>query len=299
VTRHFLDVDDLSADELAAVVDAAANGTRPQVLTGRTVGLVFEKPSLRTRNACETAIVQLGGHPVTMQGAEVGLGHREPAADVARVLSRYHALLGARVFSHDALRELAAHSGVPVVNLLSDEAHPCQAVADLLTLQQHFGKVDGLEVAYVGDFNNVARSLAVAASKAGASIRLACPPGYGPSADDLDRIRLAGGDPLVTARPAEAASGADCVYTDVWTSMGQEEETDARRRAFEGFQVDDQLISGMSARGVFLHCLPAHRGDEVAASVVDGDRSLVWQQAENRLHAFRAIVVWLLDQGAG
>ena len=296
MTRHLLDLDDLSTDELALVLETAKQGIRPQVIAGKTVGLLFEKPSLRTRNACESAIVELGGHPVTMQGAEVGLGQREPAADIARVLSRYHALVGARVFSHGVLRDLATHAAVPIVNLLSDEAHPCQALADLLTLDEHFGKLVDLEIAYVGDFNNVARSLALGASMVGANVRLACPPSYGPTADDLDRIRLLGAEPVVSSRPAEAVAGADCVYADVWTSMGQEDEADLRRRAFEGFIVDDALMAAASARAVFLHCLPAHRGEEVAASVVESDRSLVWDQAENRKHAFRGLVLWLLAQ---
>jgi ornithine carbamoyltransferase len=294
VTRHLLEVDDLSADELGAVLDLASARTWDAVLDRRGVALVFEKPSLRTRNACEMAVVQLGGHPLSMRGDEVGLGEREPAADVARVLSRYHAVIGARVFAHDVLHEMAAASSVPVVNLLSDEGHPCQALADLLTLQQHFGKLNGLELAYVGDFNNVARSLAVGAAMAGVGVRLACPPGHGPSAEDVDRIRLAGAEPSLTSRPADAVAGADAVYTDVWTSMGHETESEARRRAFEGFTVDASLMQRAASHAVFLHCLPAHRGEEVAADVVDGQQSLAWQQAENRLHAFRGLLRWLV-----
>jgi ornithine carbamoyltransferase len=182
---------------------------------------------------------------------------------------------------------------VPVVNLLSDDSHPCQALADLLTLRQQFGRLDGLEIAYVGDYNNVSRSLAIAAAMTGIGVRLACPPGYGPDAADLDRLKLAGLDPLVTNRPAEAVAGADAVYTDVWTSMGQEQESTARRQAFEGFMVDTELMAGAAERAVFLHCLPAHRGEEVAGDVVDGRQSVVWQQAENRLHAVRGLFLWL------
>lgn len=295
MTRHFLEVDDLTPDELATILEYAA-GFRPPVLAGRTVALLFEKPSLRTRNACEAAIVELAGHPVTMHGAEVGLGTRESAADVARVMSRYHALLGGRVFSHAVLRELADHSGIPVVNLLSDEGHPCQALADVLTLRQNFGKLDGLEIAFVGDFNNVARSLSIAAAMTGARVRVACPPGFGPSDADIDRICAAGVEPFVTSRAEEAAKGAACVYTDVWTSMGQEAEAAERRRAFEGFTVDDAVMDAAAPDAVFLHCLPAHRGEEVAASVMDGPQSLVWLQAENRMHSFRALVCWLLEE---
>jgi len=291
--RHFLEIDDLSAAELTEVLDLAHEQDPPAVLEGRGVALIFEKPSLRTRNATEVAIFELGGHPLTLRGEEVGLADREPVADVARVLSRYHAAICARVFEHHKLEELAAAASVPVVNLLSDDSHPCQAVADLLTLHQHFGKLEGLEVAYVGDFNNVSRSLALGAGLAGMGIRLGCPPGYGPSDEDLDRIRLAGVEPIVTSRPAEAVDGADAVYTDVWTSMGQEHEVAERQKAFEGFSVDATLMTAAASHAVFLHCLPAHRGEEVAAEVVDGRQSVVWQQAENRLHAVRGLFLWL------
>jgi ornithine carbamoyltransferase len=293
VTRHFLEVDDLSSDELTAVLDLASDPHPTKVLDGRGVALIFEKPSLRTRNATEMAVFELGGHPLTLRGEEVGLAEREPVSDVARVLSRYHAAICARVFQHSKLEDLAASSSVPVVNLLSDDAHPCQAVADLLTLHQHFGKLEGLEVAYVGDFNNVARSLALAGAMTGIGIRLGCPPGYGPSDEDLDRLRLLGLEPVVTSRPHEAVDGADAVYTDVWTSMGQEEESNARQQAFEGFIVDAELMTNAASHAVFLHCLPAHRGEEVAAAVVDGRQSVVWQQAENRLHAVRGLFLWL------
>jgi ornithine carbamoyltransferase len=295
VTRHFLEVDDLSAAELGEVLELAAETEPAKVLDGRGVALLFEKPSLRTRNATEVAVFELGGHPLTLRGDEVGLGEREPVADVARVLSRYHAAICARVFEHTKLEELAAAASVPVVNLLSDDSHPCQALADLLTLRQHFGRLDGLEIAYVGDFNNVSRSLAIAAAMTGVGVRLACPPGYGPDDADLDRLKLLGLDPLVTTRPAEAVAGADAVYTDVWTSMGQEQESAARRRAFEGFIVDGDLMADAAERAVFLHCLPAHRGEEVAGEVVDGRQSVVWQQAENRLHAVRGLFLWLFS----
>ena len=293
MTRHFLEIDDLSADELTEVLDLAGEQHPAKVLEGRGVALIFEKPSLRTRNATEIAVFELGGHPLTLRGEEVGLAEREPVADVARVLSRYHAAICARVFEHAKLEDLAASSSVPVVNLLSDDSHPCQAVADLLTLHQHFGKLEGLEIAYVGDFNNVSRSLALAGAMTGMGVRLACPPGYGPSDADLDRLRLLGLDPVVTNRPHEAVDGADAVYTDVWTSMGQEEESKARQQAFEGFMVDADLMTSAASHAVFLHCLPAHRGEEVAADVVDGRQSVVWQQAENRLHAVRGLFLWL------
>jgi ornithine carbamoyltransferase len=298
MTRHLLDVDELSRDELARVLELAAQAAPPKVLAGRGVALVFEKPSLRTRNATEVAVFELGGHPLTLRGEEVGLATREPVPDVARVLSRYHAVIAARVFEHEKLVELAAWAAVPVVNLLSDESHPCQALADLLTLQQVKGKLAGLSVAYVGDFNNVARSLALACGLSDIEIRLACPPGYGPGEEDLDRLRLAGAEVLVTTRPEEAAAGADAVYTDVWTSMGQEDESAERLKAFEGFRVTPDLLTIAQEDAAFLHCLPAHRGEEVDAAVVDGPQSVVWQQAENRLHAMRGLFLWLHEVGS-
>jgi ornithine carbamoyltransferase len=294
--RHFLEVDDLSPDELDRVLDLAAQPEYDKVLEGRSAALIFEKPSLRTRNSAEVATVQLGGHPLTMFRDEVGLGSREPVADVARVLSRYHAVISARVFAHELVEAMAANASVPVVNLLSDSAHPCQALADLLTIKQQFGKLEGVEVAYVGDFNNVARSLALACGLAGMGVRLGCPAGYGPSDADLDRIRATGVEPASSTRPDEAVAGAHVVYTDVWASMGQETEAEARRRAFEGFTVDATLMANAAHEAAFLHCLPAHRGEEVAAEVVDGHQSVVWQQAENRLHAYRGLLLFLLAE---
>jgi ornithine carbamoyltransferase len=297
MTRHFLEVDDLSPAELAEVLrrgSAPPGAERP--LAGRTVGLFFEKPSLRTRHSCEVAVVQLGGHPVTFRQDEVGIGSREPMTDVARVLSGYHAALGGRVFDHGLLESWAGAATVPVVNLLSDRGHPCQALADLLTMQACLGQLDGATMAWVGDFNNVARSLALGATMLGMKVRLACPPGYGPGDDDLDRLRALGGEPVVTTRPEEAAAGAAAVHTDVWASMGQETEADARRGAFEGFQVDDRVMAAAGPEAVFMHCLPAHRGEEVAASVMDGPQSRAIVQAHNRLHSVRGLLSWLLEE---
>ncbi len=299
--RHFLEVDDLTPGELREVLACAAAPPQPTLLDRRSVGLYFEKPSLRTRHSCEVAVVQLGGHPLTFRQEEAGAGVREAIGDIARVLSGYHALLGARVYDHGLLEELAEAATVPVVNLLSDQAHPCQALADLLTMQQELGDLSGQTVAWVGDFNNVARSLALGATMLGMKVRLACPPGYGPGDADIDRIRLAGhgGEPLVTSRPEEAAAGVQAVHTDVWASMGQESEAALRLQAFEGFQVDDRVMAAAAPGAVFMHCLPAHRGEEVAASVVDGPQSRVIVQAHNRLHAFRGLVTWLLTEGSG
>lgn len=294
--RHLLEIDDLAADELGRVLDLAADPVHPNVLSGRTVGLYFEKQSLRTRHSCEAAVVQLGGHPVTFRAEEVGTDSREPLTDIARVLSGYHAVLGARVFDHRLLEELAAAATVPVVNLLSDRGHPCQALADLLTMRQHLGELEGATVAWVGDFNNVARSLALGATMMGMKVRLACPPGYGPTDEDLDRLAALGAPPVVTTRPTEAVAGAAAVHTDVWASMGQEDEAEERARAFEGFQVDDRVMDAAAPGAVFMHCLPAHRGEEVTASVVDGPRSVVIAQAHNRLHSMRGLLSWLVEE---
>ena len=289
--RHLLDIDDLSAAELATVLDLAEQPDPPPVLAGKGVGLVFQKPSLRTRVSMEMAVVQLGGHPLALQDFEVGLDQREPADDVGRVLSQYCSLLGARVFSHDAVARLAAASSVPVVNLLSDQAHPCEILGDLFLLRHRFGSLVGRTVAWVGDGNNVCQSLLAGAALVGLKVRVACPPGYEPSP-----AFLAHGGSLLTHDPAEAVAGADAVYTDVWTSMGQEDEGVERRRAFAGFTVDDALMARAHPDALFLHCLPAHRGEEVAASVIDGPASAVWDQAAARMHAQRGLLWWLADQ---
>jgi ornithine carbamoyltransferase len=298
--RHLLEIDDLTADEVARLLDLAVDPARPQLLAGRTVGLYFEKASLRTRHSSEVAVVELGGHPVTFRTEEVGAAAREPITDIAKVLSGYHALLAGRVYDHALLEELAAASTVPVVNLLSDAGHPCQALADLVTMREVWGELSGRTICWIGDYNNVARSLGLAAARTGMALRIGSPPGYGPSDVDVERLLAAGlvEAPFVTARPAEAAKGADAVHTDVWASMGQEAEAATRRRAFEGFTVDDDVMAAASERAVFMHCLPAHRGEEVAASVVDGPQSVVFRQAHNRLHAFRGLLRFLLEDGS-
>ena len=296
--RHFLEIDDLSPGELGRVLELSAKAG-PAILEGTTAAFYFEKPSLRTRHSAEAATVRLGGHPVTFGASEVSIGTREPAHDVARVLSGYHALLGARVFDHGLLLQLAESAMVPVINLLSDLGHPCQALADLLTMQQEWGSLPGRTVAWIGDYNNVARSLALGAAMSGMQLRLACPAGYGPPEADLDRLRLAGlDDVVVTDRPHEAVRDADAVHTDVWASMGQESEAAARHQAFEGFQVDDSVMAAAPDTAIFMHCLPAHRGEEVAASVADGPQSRMIGQAHNRMHAKIGLFRWLHEVGA-
>ena len=259
------------------------------------MALLFEKPSARTRNSSEMAVVQLGGHPVTIRGDEVGFDVRESVEDVTRTLACYHAAVGARVFEHSKVERMAALDVVPIVNLLSDAGHPTQALADVLTVRQQVGGLAGRSIAYVGDGNNVCRSLSLAAGMVGMEVRIATPPGFCLSPGDLDRIHLAGVTPTICERADEAVRGADVVYTDVWTSMGQEAEAETRRRAFEGFTVDDRLMGLAAPTAIFLHCLPAHRGEEVAGSVADGPRSRIWRQAENRMHAARGLLSWLLE----
>jgi len=296
--RHFLEVDDLSPAELGAVLDAATTPDPARVLDGKGVALVFEKPSARTRNSMEMAVVQLGGHPVTIRPDEVGLDTRETVEDVARTLACYHSVIAARVFEHDKLERMAAVSPVPVVNLLSDDAHPMQALADLLTLRELFGSLEGRTIAYVGDGNNVARSLAIAAGMSGMPMRIATPAGYGLPDADVARIEKTGAALVLTDDPATAVAGADVVYTDVWASMGHEEEAVLRREAFEGFTVDRSLLDLAADHVAFLHCLPAHRGEEVTHDVLEGAHSHVWRQAENRMHAARGLMGWLLGEGA-
>jgi ornithine carbamoyltransferase len=297
--HHVLEVDDLTAAELETVLDLAEERRPPQVLRGRGVALLFEKPSLRTRNATEMAVVHLGGHPVSLRAEEVDVDVREPAADAARVLSRYHALIGARVFEHAKLARMAEAATVPVVNLLSDDSHPCQALADLLTLRQRWGALAGRSIAYVGDGNNVCRSLVLAAALAGMEARVAAPAGFALPAGVADRATSLGGAVRIANSPEEAVAGVDAVYTDVWASMGQEDDAERRRLAFAGYTVDEHLMAKAAAGALFLHCLPAHRGEEVSAGVLDGPASVVWQQAENRMHAMRGLLLFLLGGGAG
>jgi ornithine carbamoyltransferase len=295
----FLEVDDLSPAELTKVLDrAVAWKAAPElverVLSGQGVALVFEKPSARTRASTEMAVVGLGGHPIYIRPDEVGFDVRESVEDIARTLTSYCSVLAARVFDHQTLYRMADAVDVPVVNLLSDRSHPCQAVADVLTLRERLGSLDGRRIVFVGDGNNVAASLAFAAALTGMELVVASPPGYELDDDIVDRARNAGGVVDVVNDPFDAVKNTDAVYTDVWTSMGQEAEAQQRRRDFEGFMVDDGVMAGAAANAVFLHCLPAHRGEEVAASVIDGPASLVWQQAANRLDAARGVMAWVV-----
>ena len=297
INRNFLQITDLDATDLAAILELAvrpiASLGRP--LEGKGVALIFEKPSNRTRHSMEMAVVQLGGHPVYTRGEEVGLDVRESVEDISQVMSGYHAMLCARVFDHRVLERMSASSSVPVVNMLSDVAHPLQAVADVLTMQQHFGALVGKTVAYVGDFNNVARSLCQASAMLGMHVRIGCPSGYSASNVDLDQFRILGAASVNQFKDLDTAvTGAHAVHTDTWTSMGQESESKVREAAFVGFEVTEKTMALAAPDAVFMHCLPAHRGQEVSEQIIDGPNSLIYPQAHNRMHAARAVLAFLL-----
>jgi ornithine carbamoyltransferase len=298
VTRHLLDVTDLTPDEVRAVLARAAapiDGLgRP--LAGRGAALLFEKPSNRTRHSTEMAVVQLGGHPVYTRGEEVGFDTREPVEDIARILEGYHAVIAARVVDHLTITRMAAVVEVPVVNLLSDHSHPLQALADALTMQQCLGELAGRTVAYVGDYNNVARSLMEISAMLGMHVRLGCPADFDAPVSELERFELLGAASVdQSTRPADAVRGAHAVHTDTWVSMGQEAEKAERMRRFAGFTVGEEMMALADPDAVFMHCLPAYRGLEVTASVIDGPQSVVFRQGHNRLHAARGALSFLLE----
>ena len=295
-TDHFLDIDDLAPDELDAVLDRAAAikaGTDGTRLPDHTLGMLFEKPSTRTRISFETGMTQLGGHAIFLGPDDIQLGHGEPLSDTSRVLSRYVDAVMARLFDHDDLVEIAEYSDVPVVNGLTDDAHPCQTLADLLTIREAYGGFDGVQAAWVGDGNNVGQSLVIGAAMVGLDLTVATPDGYGMDDEVIQQAAALGHAPEIVDDPDDAVESADVVYTDVWISMGQEDQREEKLAAFEGYQVNDDLLSGTDAD--VMHCLPAHRGEEITDSVLESDRALVWDQAENRLHAQKGLLVELLD----
>jgi ornithine carbamoyltransferase len=281
--KHLLSIRDLAAEDLEWIL-AASEQPHPRPLEGKGVALYFEKPSARTRNSMELATAQLGGHPVYIQKDELGVGARESVADVTHTLARYHAIIAGRVFDHGLLEQMAAVNAAPVLNMLSGTDHPLQALADLLTIKQILGRLEGAKVAFIGEGNNVSQSLAEACALVGAEFVIASPEGYG-----LEGARQ-------FTDPQEAVEGVDIVYTDVWVSMGGEDSAE-RRAAFEPFQVDEALMA-LAPNAHFLHCLPARRGEEVTAPVIDGPRSAVWRQAENRMHTARGAMLWLLGEAA-
>lgn len=284
--KHLLSIRDLGTGDLDRIL-ALSEQPAPRVLEGKGVALYFEKPSARTRNSMELATAQLGGHPVYIQPDELGIGLRESVADVTHTLACYHAIIAGRVFDHGLLEEMARVNAAPVLNLLSATDHPLQALADLLTVKQLLGRVEGVKIAFIGEGNNVSRSLAEACALAGAEFTIASPEGYGlGNAPDVRQV----------VDPAEAVEGADIIYTDVWVSMGGE-DNEVRRATFEPYQMDEALMA-LAPNARFLHCLPARRGEEVTASVIDGSRSAVWRQAENRMHTARGAMLWMLESTA-
>ena len=302
-TKDLLSVADLSAAEAEKVIAQALKikrGPTPQLLSDKMLVLIFEKPSLRTRVSFEVAIHQLGGYSFYLSPEEVGLGKREPVSDVARVLSRYVHGIIARTFSHQTLHTLARYSSVPVINALSDLEHPCQALADMVTIYEKKGKLKGLNLAFIGDGNNVAHSLLLAASLTGINFRIASPLGYAVR-DEIAQAAKgfashSGSQIFLTEKPEQAVEDADVVYTDVWTSMGQETEAEKRCKAFAGYQVDARLLSLAKKDAIFMHPMPAHHGDEVAAGIIDSPCSVVFDQAENRLHLQKALLAELFGK---
>ena len=293
-TENFLDIDDLSADEVEAVLTRAAalkNGNDDAQLADQTLGMLFEKPSTRTRISFETGMTQLGGHAIFMGPDDIQLGHGEPLKDTARAMGRYVDGIMARLFDHEDAEILAEYADVPVINGLTDDAHPCQTLADLLTIREEFD--EDVQVAWVGDGNNVGQSFAIGCALADVDLSVATPAEYPMDEAVIDRATELGGEPDVYTDPDAAIEGADVIYTDVWVSMGEEDEREAKLAAFEGFQLNEELLAGTDAK--VMHCLPAHRGEEITDAVLESDRSIVWDQAENRLHAQKALLVELLD----
>jgi ornithine carbamoyltransferase len=304
--KHYLSAGDLSRAEAESLLQRALalkaewhNGGHPAApLAGKTLALVFEKPSLRTRVAFEAGMTQLGGHGSYLSANDIDMGGRESVPDVARNLSRWVQAIAARVFKHTTLETLARHAAVPVINALSDREHPCQALADMLTLLERRGRLAGARLAFVGDGNNVCHSLMLLGATLGVNVSMACPPDYRPDPEfvELAAQRAAESDAtiMVTAAPTEAVAGADAVYTDVWASMGQEHEAARRRPVFQPYQVNRELMQQAPPTALVMHCLPVHRGEEISAEVIDGPQAVVFDQAENRLHVQKALILTLL-----
>jgi ornithine carbamoyltransferase len=302
--KHLVSLRDYSRAEILEILDLARRmkadpGAFREALRGRTLAMIFQKASTRTRVSFEAGMYQLGGHAMNLSGGDIQLRRGETVPDTARVLSRYVDAIMARVYAHEDIEEMARCASIPVINGLSDLSHPVQALADFMTLLEHRGTLEGARIAYVGDGNNVCHSLMLGAAKLGVGMSVAAPEGYDPNPGivaSAARSAQESGTPaaIVTRDPMEAVKGADAVYTDVWTSMGQEEESAARVAAFQGYMVTEKMMASAGRNAVFMHCLPAHRGEEVAAEVMDGPRSVVFDQAENRLHAQKAVLALLI-----
>lgn len=304
MARDLLSIDDLTPDELNLILELSAKikqspADHASRLTGRSVALIFEKPSTRTRVSFEVGVASLGGHPVVLSSSELQLGRGETIEDTGRVLSRYVDAIVLRTFGQDRLEALASAAAVPVINALSDYEHPCQILADLLTISERFGDPKGRTLTYLGDGNNVAHSLLLGGAMMGMNVRVATPPGFEPIPQVVDRAKeiaaSSGGFAEVTNDPKAASQDADVLYTDVWASMGQEDEHAERVLVFTPFRLDASAVALASDDAIVMHCLPAHRGEEISADVIDGPRSVVWDQAENRLHTQKALLAWLLD----
>ena len=299
--RDFLAVTDLTRDDILRLFDLAgrmkAGAYRETPLAGKSLAMIFAKSSTRTRVSFEVGTYQLGGHALFLSSRDIQLGRGEPIADTARVLSRYVSGIMIRTFDHAEVEELARQATIPVINGLTDLSHPCQVLADLFTVREALGTWEGKRVAWVGDGNNMANSWIEAAQVLGFELRLACPEGYEPNRRIFDRAKQGGACIEVTEIPEEAVEGAHVVNTDVWASMGQEGEAESRRNAFRGYTVDPDLMKLADAKAIFLHCLPAHRGEEVTAAVIEGPQSRVWDEAENRLHVQKALLATLMGQG--
>jgi ornithine carbamoyltransferase len=305
MVRNFLSIDDVTQEELVELVDLSAKvKAAPSDYSGRLAGLsvamIFEKPSTRTRVSFEVGIADLGAHPLALSSTELQLGRGETIEDTGRVLSRYVDAIVLRTFGQERLESLARTATVPIVNALSDFEHPCQCLADLLTVNEHKGRLEGLTLAYVGDGNNVAHSLLLGGAKVGMQVRVATPPGFEPIPQVIHRAQeigaMTGGGAAVSHDPEEACAGADVLYTDVWASMGQEEEAVERTLVFQSYRIDQAIVDRAAPDVIVLHCLPAHRGQEITDEVIDGPHSVVWDQAENRLHTQKALLLWLLDR---
>ena len=299
--RHLLDIDDLDRTELFAVLDLAADyklaqkqGRDHADLEGQTLGMLFQKPSTRTRVSFETWMTQLGGHAIFLGADDIQLGRGEPLKDTARTLSRYVDAVMARVFKHENIEVLAEYAEVPIVNGLTDDAHPSQTLADLLTIRERFPHLEDVSATWIGDGNNVAQSFVLGCALAGIDLTVATPPDHGIDESVLERAAELGAAPTTTHDPVEAVTDANVVYTDVWISMGQEDEREIRLRRFDGFQVNEALLE-YAPEAAVMHCLPAHRGEEITDSVLESERSIVFDQAENRLHAQKALLTWLLE----
>jgi ornithine carbamoyltransferase len=297
--RDFLTIWDLTGDEIECLLKRAMElksgaDKNKCPLIGKSIGLFFEKPSTRTRVSFEVGVYQLGGQSIYLNPKEIQLGRGESIADTAKVLSRYLNGIILRTYSHASIEEFAAHTTVPVINGLSDLHHPCQALADLMTVVEKKGKLKGIRLAYIGDGNNVANSLIEASARTGINITIACPEGYEPNPDVLDRARDATGEIIILRNPKEAAGRADVIYTDVWVSMGQEEEAEKKKKKFRDYQINSQLLQCAKKDVIVLHCLPAHRGEEITDEVMDGPNSAVFDQAENRLHTEKALLEFLI-----